>query len=221
MAIATVKVLLTNLKRHDGLWSKTASLKGWSVFVRETNKYPSSGDSPTHTATEWLVLLTLVLAWSRRIDSMHECIIHNLQEWLTRKKEEKYTKNKSDNNCKQAEGSSYVIIMGDGNSSLILPSSDRNQHRNVPSAEHTHDSEDSDDTQSNGDITWSPGDGICPTTVQFNCCCDSKFNEWKKVTSMNPEQYDTLILYTRAFLDLLKDIPPLLSLPSRTHQHYR
>ena len=104
--------------------------------------------------------------------------------------------------------------MGDGNSSLILSSSDRSQHRNVPSAEYTHDSEDSDDTQSDGDITWSPGDGICPTTVQFNCCCDSKFDEWKKATSMDPEQHDTLILYTRAFLDLLKDV--IMSPPSFT-----
>ena len=103
--------------------------------------------------------------------------------------------------------------MGDGNSSLILSSSDRNQHRNVPSAGYTHDSEDSDDTQSDGDITWSPGDGICPTTAQFNCCCDSKFDEWKKATFMDTEQYDTLILYTRAFLDLLKDVPPFFHCP--------
>lgn len=68
-------------------------------------------------------------------------------------------------------------------------------------------------TQSNSNITWSPGDRICPTTAQFNCCCDSKFDEWKKVTSMDPEQHDTLILYIRAFLDLLKDVPSFFYCP--------
>lgn len=103
--------------------------------------------------------------------------------------------------------------MGDGNSSLLLSSSDRNQCRNSPSAKYAQDSEDSDDTQSDGDITWSPGDGICPTTAQFNCCCQSKFDEWKRATSLHLEDHDSLILYTRAFLDLLKDVPPFFHCP--------
>ena len=72
--------------------------------------------------------------------------------------------------------------MGDGNSSLILSSSDRNQHRNVPSAEYTHDSEDSDDTQSDSNITWSPGDRICLDTSQLGART-SPYDDWASSTT--------------------------------------
>lgn len=98
--------------------------------------------------------------------------------------------------------------MGDKSSSLILPSPNHNQNSNAPSAEYTHDSEGSDDTQSDDDITWSPGDGVCPTTAHFNDCCETKFNEWKAAASMGLKHHGTLFRYERAFLDLLKDVPP-------------
>lgn len=103
--------------------------------------------------------------------------------------------------------------MGDKNSSLILPSPDHNQNSNAPSAEYTHDSEGSDDTQSDNDITWSPGDGVCPTTTQFNDCYETKFNERKTAASMGLEHHGTLFRYARAFLDLLKDVPPFFHCP--------
>lgn len=105
-----------------------------------------------------------------------------------------------------------LINMEDKNSSLTLHYN-HNQQSNVPNAEYTHDSEDSDDTQSDDDITWSPGDGVCPTTAQFNSCCETKLNEWEKATSIDLGQYDTLSRYARAFLDLLKDVPPFFHRP--------
>lgn len=96
-----------------------------------------------------------------------------------------------------------------------MSSSDHNQHRNIPGVKYSYNTEDSDDTQSDADITWSPGDGICPTTAQFNYCCQSKFDECKKTTSMHLEDYDSLILYTAAFLNLLKNVPPFFHCPPK------
>lgn len=83
---------------------------------------------------------------------------------------------------------------------------------NARGTKHTYNPEDSDDTQSDGDVTWSPGDGIRPATAQFNYCCQSKFDVWQRASTMRFEDYGSLIFYTRAFLDL-KDVPPFFDCP--------
>lgn len=103
--------------------------------------------------------------------------------------------------------------MRDGNLNPLLSSSDRNQYRISPSAKYAQDSEDSDDTQSDEDVNWSLGDGICPTTAQFNLCFQSKLDEWERAASLHFEAYGSLILCTRAFLDLLKGMPNRPRLP--------
>lgn len=110
-----------------------------------------------------------------------------------------------------------VIIMGDRNSSLLSP--DCKQHGNVPG-----DSKDSDDNRSDGDINWTPEDGICPTTAQSNRCCQSKFDEWKGATSMHLEDYDLTSIRQLSWISSMLSLPSftvLHSLSSRTHQHYR
>ncbi|KAE8331401.1 hypothetical protein BDV39DRAFT_189813 [Aspergillus sergii] len=49
----------------------------------------------------------------------------------------------------------------------------------LPSAEYTTQLDDSDESSSEYDITWSPGDGVCSTIVEFNYCCQSKTDDWK------------------------------------------
>ncbi|PYI20565.1 hypothetical protein BO99DRAFT_107775 [Aspergillus violaceofuscus CBS 115571] len=54
----------------------------------------------------------------------------------------------------------------------------------------------------------SPGDGVCPTTSQFNLCYRSKFTQWKHAATAHIPGSDSLEFYIQSFLDLLKDVPP-------------
>lgn len=76
----------------------------------------------------------------------------------------------------------------------------------------------SDESDSEIDVTWSPGDGICPSTAEFHHCCQSKFDEWKHATSMPLNHTLSFPFYLDAFLSLLKHVPPFLScLPEHVH----
>lgn len=81
------------------------------------------------------------------------------------------------------------------------------------SSRHTPNSCNSDETESDSDITWSPGDGICPTTAQFNHCCKSKLDDWTSATSLYHADSDTFQFYVKTLLDLVKDIPPFFHYP--------
>ncbi|RAL15573.1 uncharacterized protein BO97DRAFT_312849, partial [Aspergillus homomorphus CBS 101889] len=59
-----------------------------------------------------------------------------------------------------------------------------------------------------------PGDGICPTTAQFNLCYQSKLAEWKDAAATRVPGSDSFEFYIQSFLNLLKDVPPFFhSLP--------
>lgn len=94
------------------------------------------------------------------------------------------------------------------------PSQD--QGREVPETEIVPDSENSDVSQTDADITWSPGDGICPSTAEFSHCFQSKYDEWKKAASRKqPSNSGTLLSFTRALLNLVRHVPPFFhSLPN-------
>ncbi|RAK71715.1 uncharacterized protein BO72DRAFT_441329 [Aspergillus fijiensis CBS 313.89] len=59
----------------------------------------------------------------------------------------------------------------------------------------------------------SPGDGICPTTSQFNLCYRSKLAQWKYAATAHIPGSDSLKFYIQSFVDLLKDVPPFFHSP--------
>ncbi|RAH48119.1 uncharacterized protein BO95DRAFT_480502 [Aspergillus brunneoviolaceus CBS 621.78] len=59
----------------------------------------------------------------------------------------------------------------------------------------------------------SPGDGICPTTSQFNLCYRSKLAQWKHAATAHIRGSDSLDFYIQSFLDLLKEVPPFFHSP--------
>ncbi|PIG88745.1 hypothetical protein AARAC_000503 [Aspergillus arachidicola] len=83
----------------------------------------------------------------------------------------------------------------------------------LPSAEYTTQLDDSDESSSEYDITWSPGDGVCPTTVEFNHCCQSKTDDWKNAAASHLEGTECFQYYLSAFLGLFENIPPFYHCP--------
>ncbi|PYI34237.1 hypothetical protein BP00DRAFT_484797 [Aspergillus indologenus CBS 114.80] len=75
-----------------------------------------------------------------------------------------------------------------------------------------------DESSSDSDVTWFPGDGVCPTTTQFNHCCQSKIDNWINAASARLEGTESLNYYISAFLNLLKDVPPFYNRPPGTVQ---
>lgn len=84
---------------------------------------------------------------------------------------------------------------------------------NSMSAEYKYPSDYSDDSDSDADVTWSPGDGVCPSKAQFNDCFQSKFDDWKCASSAHMEGSNTFPFYMNAFLNLLKNVPPFFQCP--------
>ncbi|KAB8259396.1 hypothetical protein BDV32DRAFT_159308 [Aspergillus pseudonomiae] len=78
----------------------------------------------------------------------------------------------------------------------------------LPDADYTPQPDDSDESSSNEDITWFPGDGVCPTTAEFNHWCQSKFDEWKNAAVTHQQGTESFQHYLTAFLGLLDNIPP-------------
>lgn len=72
-------------------------------------------------------------------------------------------------------------------------------------SKNTYPQDCSDETNSDADVTWSPGDG------EFNHCCQSKYDDWSHAS--NREGFNTLQFYLDAFLDLHRDIPPVHTKP--------
>ncbi|KAE8350625.1 hypothetical protein BDV28DRAFT_162842 [Aspergillus coremiiformis] len=99
--------------------------------------------------------------------------------------------------------------MGNGDSGFRLPTTNQSRQSSLPSAEYsTHPFDDSDESSSDDHVNWSPGDGVCPTTAQFNHCCQSKIDDWKNVVSTHLAHMETFHDYLTAFLSLLEDVPP-------------
>ncbi|KAE8410183.1 hypothetical protein BDV36DRAFT_302996 [Aspergillus pseudocaelatus] len=97
--------------------------------------------------------------------------------------------------------------MGTGDSGLRLPTTNQSQGISLSSAEYTHSFDDSDESRSDGHVNWSPGDGVCPTTAQFNHCCQSKIDDWKNAACTHLANTKTFHDYLTAFLGLLEDVP--------------
>ncbi|PYH51301.1 uncharacterized protein BO96DRAFT_439092 [Aspergillus niger CBS 101883] len=68
----------------------------------------------------------------------------------------------------------------------------------------------SDESDSDVGVTWSPGDGICPSTAEFHHCCRSKFDEWRHAISIPPNDTLSFSFFLETFLSLLKHVPPFL-----------
>ncbi|RAH62666.1 hypothetical protein BO85DRAFT_386175 [Aspergillus piperis CBS 112811] len=86
------------------------------------------------------------------------------------------------------------------------------------SSQNKYRSDYSDESDSEVGVTWSPGDGVCPSTAEFHHCCQSKFDEWSHATSMPLNHTLSFSFYLDAFLSLLKHVPPFLSgLPEDVH----
>ncbi|KNG90611.1 hypothetical protein ANOM_001329 [Aspergillus nomiae NRRL 13137] len=78
----------------------------------------------------------------------------------------------------------------------------------LPDTDHPPQPDDSDESSSDEDITWFPGDGVCPTTAEFNHCCQLKLENWKNAAVAYQEGTESFQYYLTAFLDLLDNIPP-------------
>ncbi|PYH95906.1 hypothetical protein BO71DRAFT_322170 [Aspergillus ellipticus CBS 707.79] len=102
-----------------------------------------------------------------------------------------------------------------GAGSLGPPSSFTNnsQQKGTADAKDTYRFDGSDDSQGDSDLTWSPGDGVCPSTAQFNHCYQSKFNQWTNAASTQIQGSESFHYYLQAFLNLLKDVPPFFNSP--------
>lgn len=83
-------------------------------------------------------------------------------------------------------------------------------------AEYKYPSDYSDETGSDFDVTWSPGDGVCPSTAQFNDCFQSKLDDWRCASSTSLEDSNPFPFYINAFLDLLKKVPSFFQCPPVT-----
>ncbi|RAH48639.1 uncharacterized protein BO95DRAFT_471552 [Aspergillus brunneoviolaceus CBS 621.78] len=101
-------------------------------------------------------------------------------------------------------------MMEIGDSGLQLTASISNQQRNILSA---NPFDDSDESSNDSDVTWSPGDRVCPTAAHFNHCCQSKIDDWQNAASTRLEGTESLHYYITAFLDLLKDVPSFYACP--------
>ncbi|RAH72565.1 uncharacterized protein BO66DRAFT_26040 [Aspergillus aculeatinus CBS 121060] len=101
-------------------------------------------------------------------------------------------------------------MMETGDSGLGLAASNSNQQRNILSA---NPFDDSDESSNDSDVTWSPGDGVCPTAAHFNHCCQSKIDDWQNAASTRLEGTESLHYYITAFLNLLKDVPSFYACP--------
>lgn len=71
----------------------------------------------------------------------------------------------------------------------------------------------SDESSSECDIAWSPGDGVCPTRADFNHCCQLKVEDWKHAALTCLEYTESFQYYLEAFLGLLENVPPFYYCP--------
>ncbi|KAE8373038.1 hypothetical protein BDV26DRAFT_301345 [Aspergillus bertholletiae] len=99
-------------------------------------------------------------------------------------------------------------MTGTGDSGLLLLTTNQSRQSSLPSVKYTHPFDDSDESSSDGHVDWSPGDGVCPTTAQFNYCCQSKIDDWKNTASTHLADPKMLHDYLTAFLSLFEDVPP-------------
>jgi hypothetical protein len=58
-----------------------------------------------------------------------------------------------------------------------------------------------------------PGDGICPSTSQFNEIFKSTYDTWKSLTSTFSDEDDEKLFCRDSFLELLEEIPPFAAPP--------
>ncbi|KAE8368153.1 hypothetical protein BDV27DRAFT_168509 [Aspergillus caelatus] len=79
--------------------------------------------------------------------------------------------------------------------------------------EYTPQYDSSDKSSSECDITWSPGDGVCPTRADFNHCCQLKVEDWKNTALTYLEGTESFQYYLEAFLGLLENVPPFYYCP--------
>ncbi|KAL4887869.1 hypothetical protein BDV59DRAFT_196937 [Aspergillus ambiguus] len=74
------------------------------------------------------------------------------------------------------------------------------------SAEYIYPPDFSDESDSDVDVTWAPGDGVCPSTAEFSHCWQSKRDDWRQASSAYREDFHTLQYYLDTFLNLYRDI---------------
>jgi hypothetical protein len=73
--------------------------------------------------------------------------------------------------------------MGAGDARPSSSGTDDTQKANLMSAEYIYAPDCSDESDSDVDVTWAPGDGVCPSTADFNHCWQSKRDEWGQASS--------------------------------------
>ena len=99
--------------------------------------------------------------------------------------------------------------MGGVDLSVLPFITDVDHMQTLMSAQDILPSDNSDETESDFDVTWFPGDGICPSTAQSSLCCQSKLIEWKHASSGHSKGFDTGQFYMNTFLSILKEVPPV------------
>lgn len=83
------------------------------------------------------------------------------------------------------------------------------------SAEYEYQHDCSDESDSDDNATWVPGDGVCPSTAEFNHCWHSKCDGWTQASSTHRKDIHTAKFYLDAFVDLHRDVPPFFQSPPK------
>lgn len=68
-------------------------------------------------------------------------------------------------------------------------------------------SEDEEEEESEEEAEWYPGDGICPSTLQFNSVRKASYAAWCLAATRQSDDSVFEPSYIDAFLDLLEDVP--------------
>jgi hypothetical protein len=80
-----------------------------------------------------------------------------------------------------------------------------------------HDSySDEKTTSDEDDGEWYPGDGICPSTLQFNGVYQSSYNAWCSAASRIRQSDGSDPFHIEAFLDMLQDVPAFFNNPPKS-----
>ena len=105
--------------------------------------------------------------------------------------------------------------MGGGDASRPLSATKSTQRADPVSAEYEYPADYSDETDSDINVTWVPGDGVCPSVAEFTNCWQSKFDDWRQASSAHGEDIHTVQFHLNAFLDLHRDVPPFFQCPPK------
>jgi hypothetical protein len=71
-------------------------------------------------------------------------------------------------------------------------------------------------TSDEDDAEWYPGDGICPSTLQFNGVYRSSYDAWCSAASKLTQSDASETFRIEAFLDMLQDVPAFFHNPPKS-----